>query len=296
MFPGLIGLLFKVLAVGSVLTLIFCEALRISSSDFKLLDQYRGLFVRSLASVLVIAPLAVFLLVLILRPDRPVAIGLALFAASPAAPLIMVRMSTISEKRGLAAALHLSTAVLSIVTVPLALFLFSKGLHFTATIGSIHVAALVAKLILLPMTLGLLVNFEFPRFAKRLLGPLSRIGRSVLLLALALLLFKTYRFFGNLSFRCYFSMATAVLVSLLIGHWMAGRVSATEKSVLALECAGRHPGIVLMIVALNAPQADALPIVVPYLCVFLVVSAIYINRAKLFPWGTRTPSEERFHV
>ena len=293
---GFLGLLFKDLAIGSVLVLIFCEALQISFSDLKSLCQHRGLFLRSLVSVLVIAPIAVFLLVLVLRPDRPVAIGLALFAASPAAPLIMVRMSAISEKRGLAAALHLSTAVLSIFTVPLALFIFSKGLHFTATIGHAHVAALVAKLILLPMTLGLVVNGEFPKFAKRLVVPLSRIGRSMLLLALALLLFKTYRFFGNLNFRCYFSMAAAVLLSLLIGHFMAGRVSEMEKSVLALECGGRHPGIVLMIVALNAPQADALPVVVPYLCVFLVISTMYIQRERLFLHGTRTPSGMRANV
>jgi bile acid:Na+ symporter, BASS family len=272
---------FKLAVTASVVALVICQGLQTSFADLKFLPEHRALLLRSLAAVLLLVPFAVFFVILTIQPARPVAIGLALFAASPAAPLMLFRISNVPGRGQYAASLHLILAVVSIVTVPLTIFLFSRGLRFAAEVGHSDVAVIVAKLILIPMLLGLAIRAAFPKFAGRAAVPLEKLGKFTLGLSLAFLIFKTYRFLAQLSFRSYLSMTGAIVISLLIGHLMAGRISSGERTVLALESAGRHPGLVLLIVALNAPRANAMPVLVPYLLVFLVLSTLYVYRNKL---------------
>jgi bile acid:Na+ symporter, BASS family len=273
--------LFKDLATVSVFTLLLCQGLRTSFKDLKFFVGHPGLLLRSLAAALVVVPIAVFFIVIALRPERPVAIGLALLAASPAAPLIVFRMSGVSDRREYATSLHLLIALMSIVTVPVTLVLMARGLNFAAEISSVHVAILAGKLILCPVILGMAVKARFRHLAAKLIVPAEALGKALLLIALVILLFKTHRFLVELSFHSYFSMTLAVTVSLLIGHCMAGAISQGEKSLLALESSGRNPGLVLLMVAVNAPNADAMSVLVPYLVVFLVISTLYLNREKL---------------
>ncbi len=272
--------LFRLLAATAVFTLLLCQGLRTSLKDLTFFAGHPGLLLRSLAAVLVVVPGAVFLTVSVLRPERPVAIGLALLAASPAAPLMLFRMSRVSDRQEYAKSLHLLVALLSIVTVPVTLFLMAKGFNFAAEISSVHVAILVAKLILGPVVLGIVIKAVFASIAARLIIPAEVLSLAALLVTLGILLFRTYGFLVGISVHSYLSIAVTVLMSLFIGHWMAGPISQGEKSILALESAGRNPGLVLLIVALNAPNANAMSVLVPYLCVFLVISTLYLKRQK----------------
>lgn len=49
-----------------------------------------------------------------------------------------------------------------------------------------------------------------------------------------------------------------------------------ERTTLALEAAGRNPGFALVIAQLNFRPDKALPFLIPYLIVFMALSAAYI--------------------
>ena len=74
-------------------------------------------------------------------------------------------------------------------------------------------------------------------------------------------------------------MAVVVAVSAAIGHWLGPR-DAEQRTTLALESAARHPGLAMTIAALNFSPQTALPVLIPYLIVFTVVTTVYLQWRK----------------
>jgi BASS family bile acid:Na+ symporter len=74
-------------------------------------------------------------------------------------------------------------------------------------------------------------------------------------------------------------MAGVVAVSIAIGHWLGPR-DPEEQTTLAIESAARHPGLAMTIAALNFNPQKTLPVLVPYLVVFMVVTTIYLQWRK----------------
>src|SRR5437588_4240705 len=77
----------------------------------------------------------------------------------------------------------------------------------------------------------------------------------------------------------YFVMAVVVAVSIAIGHWLGPR-DAEERTTLAIESAARHPGLSMTIAALNFSPQKALPVLSPYLIVFMVFTTVYLQWRK----------------
>ena len=73
----------------------------------------------------------------------------------------------------------------------------------------------------------------------------------------------------------YFVMAVVVAVSIAIGHWLGPR-DAEERTTLTIESAARHPGLAMTIATLHFNPQKALPVLIPYLIVFMVVTTVYL--------------------
>ena len=73
----------------------------------------------------------------------------------------------------------------------------------------------------------------------------------------------------------YFVMAVVIAVSIAIGNWLGPR-DAEERTTLAIESAARHPGLAMTIAALHFNPQKALPVLIPYLIVFMVVTTVYL--------------------
>src|SRR5271165_6920364 len=77
----------------SVIASMFAQGLSIVSTDLLVFGQRPVLMLRSLVVVLLLVPLAALAIVLVLDPERTVAIGMAILVASPAAPMMLVKVS-----------------------------------------------------------------------------------------------------------------------------------------------------------------------------------------------------------
>ena len=113
--------------------------------------------------------------------------GLAILAASPAATF---QLRNIYKKGGSPAylgALHLSLALLAIITVPAVLYLLSEALGFQAEVSVFQVGKTVVQAVLLPVVVGMVLGAVFPKLAGQIRPPLSRIFE-IGLVAVAVLL------------------------------------------------------------------------------------------------------------
>ena len=259
----------------AVLCLMFSAGLRMAPSHLVYFRDKPALLFRSLLAVIVLVPVAALLIVFLLHPSDKAAVGLAILASSPAASLMLLRASKTSGRLDFIASLHFSLALLSIITTPVTLALMSKALGFSAGVDAAEIAKLVLKIIVLPVGLGLLLRARFSVAADRIVVPLSRFGWIVLVLMILLILPLTIRFIFEMEISSYIAIIAFLVSALAIGHFSVPEESG-ERTALALESAGRNPGFALVIAQLNFTPDKAVPFLIPYLIVFMALSAAYI--------------------
>ena len=268
----------KIIAPLSVALVVFAEALGISPSGVLGFFRERPLvMLRSLVAALILVPAAALGLILVLQPAPAVAIGLAILVACPPAPMMI---KTAAKKGGADAAfmasLHLALAALAIVTVPLVLRALATPLGFSADVDPVALLWILAKTILLPIGLGLAARALFPAVADRFAAPLGKIGSVGLLVVVVALVGVLYRALLSMDAWSYVVIAAVAVAALAIGHLMIGSQYADKRTVLAVECAVRHPGLAIAIGTTNFTAQATLPVLVPCIVTFMVIANAYL--------------------
>ena len=146
----------KIVAPISVALVVFSQGLGISPSVVAAYWKDRpGLMARSLVAALVIVPAVALVVILLLKPAPGVAIGLAILVSCPPAPLTISSAPRQGGASGsFMVSLHLSLAILALLTVPAALYLLSIAFDFNAEVNLGVMAWILAKTILLPIGSG----------------------------------------------------------------------------------------------------------------------------------------------
>ena len=267
----------KILAPVSVAVIVFAEGLSISPRVVLAYFKERPQVVLlSLAAAVVLVPAAALALILILKPAPGVAIGLAILVACPPAPLMI---SAAPTKGGASAAfmasMHLSLATLAFLTVPTVLNLLSIPLGFHAAVDLGVMAWTLARTILLPLGLGLIVRTWFVKSADRLGPVLAKAGHVGLLTVVLFSLVTLYPALLNMDPWSYLVMAAVCATALFIGHVLGPR-DPHEKTALAVECAVRHPTLAITIATMNFSPQKALPVLIPCVITFVAVAMVYM--------------------
>jgi bile acid:Na+ symporter, BASS family len=243
---------------------------------------------RSLAVVIVLVPIVALAIILLFKPSPGTVIGLAILAASPAATF---QLRNIYKKGGNAAylqALHLSLALLAIITVPAVLDLLSEALGFQADVTVFHVGKTVVQAVLLPVVAGMVFGALFPKVAGRIESPLSRLFEIGLVLVVVLLLIRTYSLLLRMDALSYVVMIIFIVVNIGLGHVLGPR-DAQERTTLAIECGERNTGLAMTIGALNFNPERTLPVMIPYIVLYMVISSLYLKwREKETATGLRS--------
>ena len=105
-----------------------------------------------------------------------------------------------------------------------------------------------------------------------LLGKAGTVGLLVVVVAIVAALYPALL---DMDARSYGVIAAVSVAALVIGHLLGPRDSA-EKTVLAVECAVRHPGLAVTIAATNFTPERALPVLVPCILTFIAIATVYL--------------------
>ena len=248
--PELILWTIKFGLIAGTIILTLAQGLDIPIGHLAYFREHPGLLLRSLLAVVVLVPVAALLVILLVSPSPAVAVGLAILAACPAAPQMIVSIPKAGGELAYVASLHLALGVLSLVTIPVTLALLSDALNFQASVSPYVIAEQVGTSLFIPLLLGMLFLAVFPRAAKKIRMPLALIGQAISLLTIVLILIMNYHFLLQLDLRSYLAMALMIMIALGIGHFLAPP-QPEERTTLALESAARHPGLAFLIAVLN---------------------------------------------
>ena len=273
-------LLLEVIRAGMPLALIatlFSQGLRLSPGRQLAFVRERPLLMLwSMAVVVVLVPVAALIIVMLLRPSPPVSIALAILAASPAAPYQLVNIARKGGSLVYLAALHLGLSLCAVVTVPLTLDLLADALGFKAEVAINAVARTVGTMVLLPVGVGLIVRATFPAAADRIGVPLGKIAEVLLYVLLVPVLIATSGLLLKMDLWSYLVIAVFIIVNLGMGLLLGPR-DPKERTTLAMESGARNFGLAVTIAVLNFSQERALPVLIPYIIMFVLISTMFLK-------------------
>jgi BASS family bile acid:Na+ symporter len=267
----------RVVAPLSVALIVFAVALGIAPSRVVAFIKDRPLvLLRSLVATLILVPAAALALILVIKPAPALAVGLAILVSCPPAPLMLKSATkTGGGDAAFMASLHLTLAALAIVTVPAILQVLAIPLEFSAEVAPLPLLKILANTILLPIGLGLVVRALFPAWADAFAPRLGKVGTLGLLVVVIAIVATLYPALLNMDARSYGAIAAVSVAALAIGHLLGPRDPA-EKTILAVECAVRHPGLAVTIAATNFTPERALPVLVPCIITFIAIATAYL--------------------
>jgi bile acid:Na+ symporter, BASS family len=274
----------------SFVLVVFSLGLEAGLADAASLFHRPSLFVRSFFSMDFVMPVFAVFMAAILQLNPAIEIALVFLAISPVPP-ILPRPLKLGGRSSYVGGLLVSTALLSIVLVPLAIELLSKIFPQEIHISPAAVARIVAKTVLLPLAAGMLARRLAPELAKKIGPPLSRIA-FLLLLGAAIVPLSSFlpEVAAMLSNGTLLAIVVFVMVGTVVGHLLGGPDLA-ERSTLALATAARHPGLAVAIAGVNFPgqQRNVAAVVLLYLVVKAVVLLQYNSwrKRQLLGYGQR---------
>ena len=280
----------KIMAPVSVALIVFTQALKIPPGEVIAFFRERfGLILFSLITMLVIIPAVTLAIIVVLKPEPEVAIGLAILAACPPAPLMLKGIGKLGRGDStFVASLHLSVSILAFITVPFCLYLISIPIGFAIEVDPASMMWVIGRTILIPVGLGLAVGHFFPRFAETKGPGLDKAGTAGVVIVLLVAMAAWVPRFLDMTLYSYLVMAVVSGTALAIGH-VLGPANAYQRTTLAVESCVRHPGLALTIAGANFTPEKAVPIIVPAVLVCALIVRGYLIRRKI---STAAPGAE----
>ncbi len=249
--PGSLQLLNAILAV-----VMFSIAIDLKPSDFRRLAHAPKPVLTGLASQFLLLPALTFLLVLALRPQPSIALGLMLVAACPGGNI----SNFITHRAGGNAALSVSmTAFATIATIVLtpmnvafwgSLYAPTRDILREVAIDPVAVAILVGLMLVLPLVLGVVLNVKRPDITARLRTPLKWVSMGIFIAFVALALAANWALFLQ------YAGVVAVLVfvhnglALACGNLLARAVGLSEfdRRAITIETGIQNSGLGLILI------------------------------------------------
>jgi BASS family bile acid:Na+ symporter len=271
----------------SIIATVFGFGLRASTDDVLYLVRRPGLLGRSLLAVLVIMPIVAVALISTFHFPPTVNVVLSALSVSPVPPLFPKKGDKAGGPGSYGVGLMATLAVLSIGLVPLGVALMGRLMPMVGELlgrvfrqpfgmGPGPIAAVMLKMVLLPLGVGVAIRTLVPATANRLAGPVSTAANVMLPLAilpLAVVVLPTV--WGLIGDGTVVAFVLFVIVGLAVGHVLGGP-DPHHAGVLALASASRHPAIALTIAAANFPEERFGGTIVLYLIVNTIVAIPYI--------------------
>jgi BASS family bile acid:Na+ symporter len=263
---------------GSLFALVFALGLRATARDVVYLFCHPGLLLRSILAMNIVMLGFATLIDLIFPLPMPVKIALIALALSPVPPILPRKQAKAGGHESYAVGLLVAASILSIVLIPLALFVVEGIFGGDYRVPSSQLIVIILLSVIGPLCLGLVVRIAAPALAEAIARPISVLAMALLVVAALPIAYSTgaivWQLVGN-GVVVFLLLFTAL--GLLVGHFLGGP-SEDDRTVLALATGTRHPGVAIAIAAINFPDEKATMAVVLWHLIFaIIISVPYVR-------------------
>lgn len=243
----------KALIAVAVISGVVSEGLETAPSQLTWLWKRPWLLFKSVIAVLVVVPSVTLLVVGALDLPRSVEIALILLSIAPAPPLLMRAAHRAGGDRAYAASLQVTLGLLAVLSLPGTLALLSMLFHAKAYVEPREVGWVIARFLLIPLTLSMLFRRWKPEQAAKWADPLAKLSLGLIAgigLVLIVLGWKIVLGVGLVGILTVIGMSW---ISMAIGNAMGGPERMCRLA-LGRFCATRHAGLAILIATHNFPN------------------------------------------
>jgi len=266
---------------ASVMMIVFSLGLQATMQDATYLFRQPRRLLKSFVSMFIVTPVVAGVLVQALELPPTVEMTMIVIAMSPVPPILPKKELAAGGVRSYALGLLVAAAAISVVFTPVAVELFEKIFKRPAEISSFTIARIVTLSVIGPLTAGLAVRRFRPGFAERTATPLSRLATLLLIAALVPVQIAVVSAEVSLIGRGTLLVLIVFIVICLVTGALLGGAELSNRIVLALSTASRHPGVAMAIVNANRPNPKlALPAILLYMTVSTILSGLFVGWAR----------------
>ncbi|OEO29631.1 hypothetical protein VW23_024725 [Devosia insulae DS-56] len=272
----------------SIALIVFGLGLGASLNDAAYLIRRPGLLLRSLLSMNIVMPVFALLLVVLFQLHPAIELAIVALSLSPVPPFLPSTQTKGGGTAPYVVSLLVTTAILSIITVPLGIWSIEAIEHIDADIP--RIAMMLALTVTLPLIVGMILHDLFPSLASRIMRPASLLGMGLLVVSiLPVLVMEWGLVWSMVGNGTLVILVLFALVGLAVGHVLGGP-NPHDQVVLALATASRHPGVAIAVAAVNTEHvAPVAAVVIWHLLVGVVLSAPYLKWMHLMPEAPHKP-------
>ena len=228
--------------------------LSLTLNDFKRVVSYPKAIVIGLVSQMFILPLVCFFIARIFGLSPELAIGLMLLSASPGGPTANLYSHLSKGDVALNISLTAVNSLLTLFTLPL---IVNLAIGYFMTSGQVvpmqfKKVAEVFAMVLIPVSIGMIVNAKFPKTSVKLDKPVKILSA---LFLVAVITGVIYQVRANIvSYFQMVGMAALVfnLISIGVGYFLPRLMKLEEKQAIAIGMEiGIHNGTLAIFIALT---------------------------------------------
>jgi bile acid:Na+ symporter, BASS family len=189
--------------------------------------------------------------------------GLFLVGATPGAPLLTRNLARRGYDMHLAASYQVWGAVLTPIMLPLMTFIGGKFYDRTIWIPPRMVAWQILEKEFVPLLVGMLLVRYAPKFSAMAQPTVNRIGNSLLIIVLVLMLWKMGPELRKVTPWVLLAVAVLLISSIAAMHLLV-KASPVVVRTFAVSNANRHVGLALLISGRFMRAQEALPVISCY--------------------------------
>ena len=266
---------FSLLALAAVFVSMFGLGLRLNPQRLTQEMPKFSLVARALVVALVAVPILAVLLGESLHLGHAAYLGLLLVGISPGAPLALRRSHDSGGRASFAMVLQVVLAILAIFAVPAWVWIVDVVYGASADIALAALARQVAMAQLLPLGLGAAVAIQMPERAAKLSTPMLRLGALMVVVVALIVLWEVGPKLPSLGILPFVASGLLTIAALGLGHWAGGPEEDT-RTVAAVICAMRNPGIALLVASTNRLPKESTLMVLAHVLLTALLLVVYL--------------------
>ena len=221
-------------------------------------------FVTGVTAQLMLVPVIVFLLLVLVQPEREIGLGIMILALCPGGALSNILTRIAGGDVALSVSMTAFTNVLSVATLPTLSVLAAS--HFVGVgVNASEIQAITLRVALIgtvPVLLGMLLRSLAPTFAERHAEALFRISLAVFVLIMGCAIMESIDVFHAAMIALGWQLLALLCLMLVIGAGMARlvKIALPQRITLMFEIAVQNSALGLAIGALIWRGAPGFPI------------------------------------
>ena len=243
----------------SLVLIVFVAGLRTERGGMMYLFRHPTLLARSVLSMNILMPLIALFIAIVFSLPHAVELSLIALAISPVPPFVPGKLFKVGADASYAVSLVVMAALLALLTVPVTITALGMLFGINLSVSSRLIFGIIGGALLLPLGVGVAISRVAPRVAERLIKPAHVTGAALLIAGLIPVLFKAWPAMkGLLGDGTLLAILTLAFAGLAIGHVLGGP-EPTDRPVLALATASRHPAVAIAILHTTNPNETLVP-------------------------------------